>query len=106
MAKKKKHRNKSRKQRNRAAQSAQSDVVVAKQPEVAVKKTTTKSSVKPKTTTTASENIYDDVDLGYVKTDIRKTLILVALILAVYALLWILMTYTPFGTTSLRLLGK
>ena len=106
MAKKKKHRNKSRKQRNRAALVNQPVVQVDEDQDNAVKKTTITASTKLKPVSTTPETTYDDVELGYVKTDIKKTLILVGLILAVYFLLWILMTYTQFGNSSIKLLGR
>jgi len=105
MAKKKKHNKKlrnSRKRRLAQSQTPMSASSVTREDAEVVTKITTKAE---KTTQVSAKNAatYDDVELGYVKSDVAHTLTLVAIILALYALLWILMTYTSVGSQLTKL---
>lgn len=110
MAKKKKHRksNRSRKQRLQAqATGVSTDRTVQDREENLdpVKKnlsTTPTANAKP----TKDQLIYDDVELSYVKEDITKTLVLIGIILTVYLAIWLLMSYTSFGTQLLHVFSR
>ncbi len=109
MAKKKKHRksNRSRKQRIQTSStgknhSAAQQSTVVDTEVIKTTVTTPTSRAKP-----SKEQItYDDVELSYVKEDVTKTLILIGVILAVYAVIWLLMSYTSFGTQLLHIFSR
>lgn len=107
MAKNKKHK-KSRSSRRHRVESAAittSSNVSTKELEV-VSASGTKNVEKPvKTKAAVASMTYDDVELSYVKTDIKHTLILVGIILTVYAVLWFLVTYTSVGTQLTNLMN-
>ncbi len=49
---------------------------------------------------------YDDVELSYVKEDVTKTVVLVGIILAIYAAVWLLMTYTNLSMQILHIFSR
>ncbi len=109
MAKKKKHRksNRSRKQRLQASSAGvQTTTQQASKPDISEVKKKLTSATPTNAKPSKDQLIYDDVELSYVKEDVTKTLVLVGLILAVYAGIWFLMSYTSFGNQLLRVFSR
>lgn len=100
MAKKKKHKKTRNSRRHRVESTANTSAstLSTEEPAVVTSNLATKAEKPAKTKGAAASMTYDDVELSYVRTDIKHTLILIALILAVYAVLWVLVTYTSVGT--------
>ncbi len=111
MAKKKKHRKSSRSRKQRlqvgTASSPESNAAASvDMGDTLPTKASVATQPEKKPLKSKNELTYDDVDLGYVKSDIRKTLILLGAILAFYVIIWILMTYTSLGTQALHIFSR
>lgn len=102
MAKKKKHHKKSRKLRKQNATLNKPSLAATAVAEPA----TTKQPTEFATKSDKKAIVYDDVEMSYVRTDVRKTLILIGIILVVYAVIWVLMTRTSLGNQALHLFSR
>lgn len=107
MAKKKKHKKTNRSRKARLQSTAPAVVTGASEVAASDTEVVTKSQITvEKPAKTGAEITYDDVDLAYVKEDITKTIVLIGIILGVYLVLWLLMTYTNIGTQLIHSISR
>lgn len=106
MAKKKKHRKKSKLSKAKRSSQAQSQAV-AKQPNSSKSTDSKTVASKPVKKSSAKESKATTITAGFdtnVRADVKLSLSLLGVIIAVYTVLWFILQYSSFGKSLYSLI--